>query len=344
MTDLKPINKIIALWALTEAGLGGVFHAFKMPFTGLIISGLAVIYITLIARLSEGHYRQLVRATLIVLIVKMLISPHTPPTAYFAVLFQGFSAYVLFSLMRISKGSIYIFAMIALLESGYQKILTMTIFYGASVWDSINSFYAFLGSQVGLTQHYSGSQILLIFYTILYVIAAVVFASLAIGVLRIEPEKHAALLEEFRQYAHQASVPGSDRKKKWIGRRSWLILILFMIVAVLMLFNPEMGWQRALFVFLRALVVIVLWYTLFAPSAKYLFERFLKKQKKKYGLELKGILTLFPTLKSMVIFALEKNGKIRSLRQFRVFLDQVIFLTLHHERQYDGKDHPSDRT
>jgi hypothetical protein len=48
------IARLTALWAFVEAGLGGILHAFKVPFTGLLVGGMAVMLITLIAHFSNG--------------------------------------------------------------------------------------------------------------------------------------------------------------------------------------------------------------------------------------------------------------------------------------------------
>ena len=343
MPDRKAIEKITALWALTEAGLGGLFHAFRMPFTGLIICGLAVIFISLIAKLSDGRYQQVIRATIIVLVIKMLISPHTPPTAYFAVLFQGVLGYALFSVARLSNVTIFLFSTIALLESGYQKVLTLTIFYGLSLWESIDSFYEFIHKQFIFTPDYSGSSLLLMAYTFLYLAAGLFFGYLASRVLHPGKIDKTNLEEDFRQYTIQLSTLPERGKKRYFGRRSWLIIFLFMILGILLLFNPEMGWQKAVYVFVRALIVIILWYTLLAPLAKLFFESFLKKQKKKYAVELEGILSLFPDLKRMVRFSLERQGKIRSFWQFRDFLDDVLYLTLHTGRDEAENSKPVEK-
>ena len=46
---LNAIQRLTALWAFTESGLGGIMHALQIPFTGLLVGGMAVIMISLIA-------------------------------------------------------------------------------------------------------------------------------------------------------------------------------------------------------------------------------------------------------------------------------------------------------
>jgi hypothetical protein len=328
MKQIRPVDKITALWALTEAGLGGFFHALKMPFTGLIIAGVSVIFLTLIAHLSRGKYRQVISATLVVLIIKMLIAPHTPPTAYFAVLFQGLSAFAIFYLLSIHRLSIALFSILALLESGFQKIVTLTIFYGLSIWESIDSFYDYLNQVLAFLPALSGTQLLFTLYFALYFIGALIFAFMAHGILKGLSEDRQELLMAYRQFVFDRLPESKKKKQRLIGRRTWLIIILFFIVGVLLIFNPDMGWQRAIFVFVRSLVMILLWYIVAAPLFKYLFERFLRKQKKRFTAELEFVLAFFPTLKSIAFFARKRNGRIDKFSKIRQFFQDVIYLTL----------------
>src|SRR5438045_613816 len=65
--DQQVYYRIIALWVLCEAMLGGIIHAFHIPVSGLIVGSAAVICICLI-----GYYSPvkgaIIKATLIVAI------------------------------------------------------------------------------------------------------------------------------------------------------------------------------------------------------------------------------------------------------------------------------------
>lgn len=331
MKQVRSIDKITALWALSEAGLGGVFHAIKMPFTGLIIAGVSVLFLTLIGRLSEGKYKQMISATLIVLIIKMLISPHTPPTAYFAVFFQGIIGFLIYTAFGMNRFSLVLFSVLALLESGFQKIITLTIFFGLSIWESIDSFYKYLDSEMSFLPDLSGSQLLLLLYFGIYFLSALMFAWMTRKVISGLDGDHSQLLDDYQQYVFQSLPEKGKRKQKLIGRRTRLVLFLLVIIGVLLLFNPEMGWQRAIYVFVRSVVMIIVWYLVAAPLLKYLFERFLRKQKRRFTAELDFVLAFFPILKSIVYFVLKRNGRIRNFRTLRLFFNDVVYLTLHED-------------
>ena len=52
----KIISRLTALWALSEAGLGGILHALQSPFTGLFVGGFAIILISLIAYFADDKW------------------------------------------------------------------------------------------------------------------------------------------------------------------------------------------------------------------------------------------------------------------------------------------------
>ena len=81
------VERLTVLWALTESGLGGMMHAFRLPFTGLLVGGVAIILIIMLAHYSNNNVQQILKALIIVLIVKISVSPHSPLGAYLAVSF-----------------------------------------------------------------------------------------------------------------------------------------------------------------------------------------------------------------------------------------------------------------
>src|SRR5689334_277335 len=93
--DQQVYYRIIALWVLSEALLGGIIHAFHIPVSGLIVGSAAVICICMIAFYVPVN-GTIIKATIIVAIFKMLLSPQAPVLAYLAVFFQGILGELLF--------------------------------------------------------------------------------------------------------------------------------------------------------------------------------------------------------------------------------------------------------
>ena len=145
--------RLIALWVLCEAMLGGIIHGLKIPVSGLIIGSCAVLCISLIAWYVPNK-GAIIKATLVVAIFKMMLSPQAPPPAYIAVFFQGTLGELLFFRNRkFYSLSCIILALLALLESGLQRILVLTIVYGNDLWTVINNFINGLTKQKTTTNY-----------------------------------------------------------------------------------------------------------------------------------------------------------------------------------------------
>ena len=95
MMNKQVYYRLIALWVLCEAFLGGIIHGLKIPVSGLVVGSGAIICICLIAFYVRVK-GAIIKATIIVAIFKMMLSPQSPPAAYFAVLFQGCLGQMLF--------------------------------------------------------------------------------------------------------------------------------------------------------------------------------------------------------------------------------------------------------
>ena len=153
--DFLRIERVTALWALSEAALGGVLHALSFPMAGLIINSSAVIFIALIAYYAE-HKGDILRATLIVMIIKGMVSPHTPVNAFIAVAFQGVMGELLFRTKKYFTLSALLLAILTLLQSGTQKIVVLTIVFGNNLWESINIFTNFIIQKFHISDPSSG--------------------------------------------------------------------------------------------------------------------------------------------------------------------------------------------
>jgi hypothetical protein len=168
------VNRLTALWALNESGLGGVLHAAKFPFTGIFVGGFAVILISLIARYSNYSFKAVLKATAMVLMIKAAVIPHSPFPAYLAVSFQGLLGAFIFSLSKNFKITPIVFGGLALLESAIQKILLTVLFFGMSFWKSVDNFISSTLKIFHLPADFSFSEWIAISYVVLYFVLGLV--------------------------------------------------------------------------------------------------------------------------------------------------------------------------
>ena len=148
--------------------LGGIIHGFKIPVSGLVVGSCAVICICLIAWYVPAR-GAIIKATLIVAIFKMMLSPQAPPPAYIAVFFQGLMGELLLRNKKYYRAACLSLAILALLESAMQRILVLTIIYGNDLWKVINDFIYSFGGQPGTDY----SFFLISWYILVHLIAGV---------------------------------------------------------------------------------------------------------------------------------------------------------------------------
>ena len=175
----RAVNRLTALWALNESGLGGILHAAKFPFTGILVGGFAVILITLIARYSNFSFKAILKSTVMVLMIKAAVSPHSPFPAYLAVSFQGLLGAIMFSLTRHFKLTPIVFGGIALLESAIQKILLTVLFFGLSFWKSVDDFVLNTIKLFQLPADFSFSEWIAMSYVVFYLVIGLILGRFA---------------------------------------------------------------------------------------------------------------------------------------------------------------------
>ena len=98
-SNTKIYYRLIALWGLCEGLLGGILHGLRLPITGLFVGGAAVVCISLIAY-YHPQKGSILKATIIVAVFKLMLSPYASPVAFVAVLFQGIIGEIFFGVTK----------------------------------------------------------------------------------------------------------------------------------------------------------------------------------------------------------------------------------------------------
>lgn len=162
--------QLTALWAFVEVTLGGMLHALRVPLTGVVVGGTAVAIISIMGQNAQNPWKEIIKATGLVLLVKAGASPHSPLPAYLAVAFQGVLGALIFQLFKFCRASVILFSLIAMLESGFQKLILMTILYGKSLWTAIDVFTESVLNSFHLNSQTSGSEWIIGIYIGIYTV------------------------------------------------------------------------------------------------------------------------------------------------------------------------------
>lgn len=338
------ITKYTAIWAFSESVFGGIMHALKTPFTGLILGGLAIISLSLINELIENK-RELLKVTFLVIMIKFLFSPNTPFTAHLAVLMQGLFAYVIFSFIKSRTISILLLSFLSEIWSASQKIVITTLFLGMNFWYSIDEISRYMAKVSGfnLGNDFSMSLFLIGLYFLLHLAGAGLFSFITIR-LPGYIEKHQNRIEKiYFDYIQKneselnfvTSIPQNRAKKSWYKKPGRLVFVLFLIfVSVLTLIDPTLKKILLLDIIsmiVRAIILIYLWFKVISPFLVNQLMKVLRKSKYINGNQMKTIeeiKELFPGFRTKINLAWEIHSNQKRLNRIKNFFRDSILLLL----------------
>mgnify|MGYP003586359817 CR=1 FL=1 len=326
----RAVERLTALWALNEAGLGGLIHAMKIPFTGIVVGSTAVVLIALIAHFAERKATALLKATVIVLLVKAAASPHTPLPAYAAVAFQGLAGALLFGCLPAPRLAAMMLGLLALWQGAVQKLVVMTLLYGAPLWDSVDAVGRWIiGKLGGGPGALSPTGWVLTLYLGYYTLGGLVTGWLA-GAIPREIDRALAELPPPEPAAPAApDLPAGPAAKPWWHRtpfRAGLVLVALLISVTLI--SPGGGLARGMKVLLRAALVIGIWMLAVRPVIRRGLARFQRREQNVYGADVARAMNRLPGLRRAAAAAWAQSGDRRGLRRWKRFLVQLVVRAL----------------
>jgi hypothetical protein len=309
--------QLTALWAFVEVVLGGILHALRLPFTGVLVGGAAVFIIGAMVLHSQNPFKDIIRATGVVLIVKAGASPHSPLPAYLAVAYQGFSGALIFSLMRNFKIAAMLFSVLAMLESAFQKLLTLTIMYGMAFWDALDSFVHSVLKSLKMGESHNATELVWT-YILVYFFWGIFLGYRLSGFYKRLP----ILMSELRKFMNpdvdeeMPKEPGSRNQRTYSSIAFWIFYILMLLGMVASLAYLNNDKQNLFYVVLRSLSVTFLLFLVVNP----LFKWFVRKgsQKSKNQLLVKLITEDF------VILRLEYTACLKLVKARRLYFWRYI--------------------
>lgn len=333
---LSKAEKITAMWALSESTLGGLLHALKVPFRGMIILSVAIILIGMIARFSNKR-GQIINSTLLVIFIKLAISPHTPVTAYLSVLLQGLLGEVFFSSNKIRLLSALLLGITVSLLNGFQRILVLTLIYGNTLWKSIDDLLNYIAKDwllFNISNPIEFSLLLISIYVGMHLIIGIAAGVLAYTV----PKSVEARLKEPAVFIPLFDAPSTKqnvakpKKRKWLKPSAAIIIVISLAVVVLSYFYPLSGSIdiNAIFIMLgRSVLIMIIWFYFLAPRITNYLKKYFHKRQGKYARDINSFLTSVPTLKKLVVAAWKSSSNFKGLKRIKLFLTTCLLYLLY---------------
>jgi hypothetical protein len=329
------VGKITALWALSESALGGILHALKFPFRGMIISSVAIILISMIARFSDKR-GQIVKSTILVILIKAVISPHSPLTAYLAVFMQGLLGELLFITKKFKLLSSLLLGITVSLLNGFQKVLVLTLIYGITLWETINGLLNYIAEDwfmFNIDNPIDFSFLLISFYVALHIIFGIIAGILAYIIPNNVEEK----LRETSLIIPLVDRIGNEQKFKRKKKRKWLkpsALTIFILSVILILASylyPESSRfdvKAIIIMLVRSVLIMVIWFYILAPRIMNYLKKYLDKKQNKYAQEISSFVSYMPGLKILVASAWKTSSKLKGFRRIKLFLINCLVYLL----------------
>jgi hypothetical protein len=337
----KAFQKITALWALNEAALGGLLHVFDIPFTGLIVGGVASVLIAMLAFFSEKR-GSIIKATLIVIVVKAVVSPYTPLAAFAAVLIQGLLGELLFSSKKFFAISAVTLAVLSSVYSALQKLFLVTILFGTTLWRSIDLFFNYVLKQfsfLGPDIHFS--YYLIVIYLLLHLVFGTLFGIVAARIPKIviglTDSSLLIPLEKIKLDASKSPSSSKKKKKFWFQKVSGVaVFLLLLITLIISYFYSEQNngnVSAILITIFRAIGITLLWFFFFGPIALKYFNKLIAANQNKYTVEIESILHSLPFYKKIIqecfTLAASSSGLARLKLFAKLTLINILFFDLY---------------
>ncbi len=324
------ITRVTALWAFSEAFLGGILHGFKIPFAGLALALMAAICMALIAA-NDNAKGVILKATLVVLAVKFVLSPHTPPMAYVAVLIEGLAGELFLMRRKSLRTGAFLLTLFCQLYSAFQHLLILTIVFGKGFWAALDIFLNGI-TKTFIKQSQQYSLYLVLFYIGCYFITGVaggIFCSRLIK--KIQSGKIPDIVNEF---AKADTIPVAETtvaKKKGISFKYIVagILLLLLVASYTPLFNGTVLKTKVGEIILRGLLIMLVWNFLLSPLLIKLIGKWVDKYKAAKGTALQQVLALLPGIKNMVQFSWQKANETNRFKKVQHFLSNTAMLIIY---------------
>ena len=323
------------MWALSEGFLGGFLHLAKVPLTGLILGNVAVIIITLIAKFSDRN-GTIIKATIIVLIIKGILSPYTPFTAYLAVFLQGLSGELLFFKRKTPFLSALFLGIIVSLFSSIQKVFFLTVIFGKNLWDSIDQFTLIIFKEFfGLiNSNFAISKWLIVIYSSIHIIAGILAGLYAARLskktdyLLRNSENHSLFkVDTFLEEEKNNKIKNSKHRRWWLKPSGIIFSVLTISLFLYSYFYPDYPYiqkDSLLIMVIRGILLMFIWYKFLSPLLLNWFKKMTNKKKSKYTSDIENVINTIPLFKSIIKFCWKESSTQKGLKRLHRFFSITL--------------------
>ncbi len=332
--NTEVINRLIALWATSEGFLGGILHLARIPFKGIVLSNVAVMLIILIAKFSHKK-GTILKATSIVMIVKGILSPHTPFTAYIAVFLQGIFGELLFIGKKFPFVSALILGLVVSLFTAFQKVIFLILLFGQNFWVSIDKFTTIILQDFFgiMNSNVAASKWLVLIYISIHITAGIITGLYSAILYRktdtlLQRENKNILLNSnlFADVKNK-DTKKTTRKKWWLKPWGIFFFVLSLFLLVYSYFYPENPYiekDSLIIMLIRGILLMLVWYKFLSPILTLGIKKVLNKNRNKYTEDIKYIVSAIPVFKNVLSLCWKESSSHKGLKRLHIFIYSSI--------------------
>ena len=330
------IQRLTALWALNECGLGGILHALQSPVTGLLVGGIAMTCIAFICAFAENKWKAVMSSLVIVLIIKALVSPHSTPTAYIAVTFQAVTGALMYRFIPGLLFSSVLFMTIGFIESAIQRLLVLTILYGNTLWEAIDLWGKWIAEKWGVIIPVSSSLLLIYTYVGIHFAAGILFGWLVYKMIMTAHREWGKQLYQLELGRDQRKSFFKKTNKKRNPKRIILLIILIAVIVSAYTLNAgDDGLKKGLIAALRALSILTVWFVFLAPLLLKIMQRYLKRKHSELSDQVSHTMDIIPHIAWILDKAWRDSKHLGLLARWKSFIIHSLLYTLQYKSTYD---------
>ena len=322
--------RLVALWVICEAMLGGIIHGLRIPVSGLVVGSCAVICISLIAW-YQPKKGAIIKATLIVAIFKMMLSPQAGVPAYIAVFFQGAMGELLFWNRRYFRVSCMLLSVMALLESGLQRILVLTIIYGNDLWLVVNNFF----NQLLRNQKPANASFWIVsIYVGIHGLVGLIIGWIA-GLLPHKILLWKGSLGVYHSGETKLVLPNARRKRKRLKKIMLVIWLMLLLIFAQSYLGPGEAWLPSnivLKILVRSAIIVLGWIFLVGPLLKQVLHSWLKQKQGNWKKDIEPVVKLIPLTQQIVADSWVHSARNKGFARLALFGKLVLVRAMGEEQ------------
>lgn len=326
-------QRLIALWVICEGFLGGIIHGLKIPVSGLVVGTCAVVCISLIARHVPGR-GAILKATLIVAIFKLILSPHTPPMAYFSVFIQGLLGEIFFINRHYFKAACLALGLVSMTISALQRIFILLIVYGNDFWATVNDI---AGKTFPILAKGNTSLWAAQIYLGIHIMMGIGAGYLAI---RIDSRSSHWKLTGTTLIDHlDSEISGESNQKnardsqKAIFRiLAWIVFLCLTLFIGIQSGASRINIGKAGMIVLRTGLILLSWHLLINPVLSFLIRKWLDGKKAAQSKQVAAIFELLPGTRHLFLKSWELSKGLNGFSKIKNCVKLVVINTLYQTR------------